>query len=101
MTIWYSFVFIFVMPSLTNPRMRASGYMLRSFLVMLTCAVFNIILDPRLIRGYWIFPELGIRGAALATIIARAFGMIATLSFAHFHCHFISFKYESMGWFLK
>lgn len=101
MTIWYSFVFVFVMPPVTDSCMRASGDMLRPFLVMLTCAVFNIILDPLLIHGYWIFPELGIRGAALATIIARAFGMIATLSFAHFHHHFISFKYESFSELLK
>ncbi len=95
MTIWYSFVFVFVMPPVTDSCMRASGDMLRPFLVMLTCAVFNIVLDPLLIHGYWIFPEMGMRGAALATIIARTFGMIATLSFAHFHHHFISFKYEN------
>lgn len=95
MTIWYVFVFVFVMPPVTDSCMRASGDMLRPFLVMLICAVFNIILDPLLIHGYWIFPQMGIRGAALATMIARFLGMIATLSFAHFHHHLISFKYES------
>jgi Na+-driven multidrug efflux pump len=39
---------------------------------------------------------LGIKGAALATMISRFLGMIATLSFAHFHHRLISFKYESI-----
>lgn len=96
MTIWYGFVFVFVMPPVTDSCMRASGDMIRPFIVMLICAVFNIILDPFLIHGYWIFPALGIRGAALATMIARFLGMIATLSFAHFHHKLISFKYNSI-----
>jgi len=95
MTIWYSFVFVFVMPPVTDSCMRASGDMMRPLIVMLICAVFNIILDPLLIHGYWIFPAMGIRGAALATMIARFLGMIATLSFAHFHHRLISFKYNS------
>lgn len=96
MSIWYGFVFVFVMPPVTDSCMRASGDMLRPFIVMLICAVFNIVLDPLLIHGYWIFPEMGIRGAALATMIARFLGMIATLSFAHFHHRLISFKYNSI-----
>lgn len=95
MVIWYAFVVVAVTPPVCDSAMRASGDMIRPFLVMAIIAVINIVLDPLLIHGYWIFPKLGIQGAAIATIIARAFGMVATLSFAHFHHKLISFKYES------
>ncbi len=97
MLIWYGFVIVVLTPPVCDSCMRASGDMIRPFIVMSICAVFNIILDPLLIHGYWIFPALGIKGAAYATIIARSLGMIATLSFAHFHHHLISFKFDKIS----
>ncbi|PSH02202.1 MAG: hypothetical protein BRC26_01755 [Nanohaloarchaea archaeon QH_8_44_6] len=33
--------------------------------------VLNVIIDPLFIFGFWIIPEMGIRGAAVATILSR------------------------------
>ncbi len=95
MRIWYAGAFVIVVPPVSDSSMRALGDMTRPFLVMLTCAVMNMILDPILIFGLFGLPEMGISGAALATIISRAFGMVLSLSFVHFHYKLIDFNYDS------
>lgn len=59
--------------------MRGYGDTITPMMLMFVTVVFNIILDPFLIFGWWIFPELGITGAAIATIACRAFATLAGL----------------------
>ena len=59
---------------------QAVGKMTVSMIAMLAGCVTNIILDPILIFGWWIFPEMGIEGAALATGIGQVVTLIIYLA---------------------
>ena len=65
--------------------LRGSGDAVRPMAFMITATVTNIILDPFLIFGLGPFPELGVRGAALATVIAQLLG--AGLGFSYIVAH--------------
>ncbi|MFW5805978.1 MAG: MATE family efflux transporter [Bacteroidales bacterium] len=79
MSIWYFGVAFVVIPMIGNNIVRATGDTLIPGMLMVTSALVNIILDPLLIFGYGPFPEMGIKGAALATVIGRSTGLIFIL----------------------
>ena len=54
--------------------LRGSGDAVRPMIFMITAGIINMILDPFLIFGWWIFPKMGVSGAALATVIAQGVG---------------------------
>ncbi len=84
MTVWYVGMIFLVVPMVGNNAIRASGDTLRPGLIMVLGALINVALDPLLIFGLWGLPTLGIRGAAVATVIGRACTMIVSLAILHF-----------------
>lgn len=52
---------------ITRNVFHASGDTVRPMIFVIIAQLCNVILDPFLIFGWWIFPEMGVRGAALAT----------------------------------
>ena len=79
MGIWYFGLPFVVIPMIGNSIVRATGDTFTPGMIMVVIAVINGILDPFLIFGIGPFPEMGIKGAALATVLARALGLIAIL----------------------
>lgn len=59
---------------------QSVGKMTVSMIAMLAGCITNIILDPVLIFGWWIFPEMGIEGAALATGIGQVVTLVIYLA---------------------
>ncbi|MBR2715867.1 MAG: MATE family efflux transporter [Ruminococcus sp.] len=59
--------------------LQATGNMIIPMITQILGAVVNIILDPMLIHGIWIFPRLEVKGAAIATIIGQLCSMIFIL----------------------
>ncbi len=52
--------------------LKNSGQAMKSTVISSFSVVLNIFLNAVFIFGFWIFPEMGIAGAALATVIAKA-----------------------------
>ncbi len=78
-----------------NSMMRSSGYPTKAMLTMILGAVVNVILDPIFIFHL----KLGIKGAAIATVLSMAIStafvmhhFMSANSFIRFHRH--SFKLE-------
>lgn len=55
---------------------QATGNTMLSMVMQLAGAITNIILDPIMIFGYLGCPEMGIAGAAIATVIGQMVGMV-------------------------
>ena len=56
---------------LCTKTLQATGNMTIPMVSQLIGAILNIILNPMLIFGYFFFPELGIAGSAIATVISQ------------------------------
>ena len=79
--------------------LQAVGDTVLSMLSLMIGAVLNIILDPIMIFGLLGCPAMGIRGAAIATVIGQIVGAIAALLFNRFrnpviHVHLKNYHFR-------
>lgn len=55
--------------------MRASGDAVTPMKISIFARCIHLVLSPMLIFGWWVIPDLGVRGAALSNIAAQVIGM--------------------------
>ena len=82
----YLVIIIFSSPFLifsmmSNNLLRAEGRPLLSMYVVLTASITSAVLDPFLIFGFWIFPQMGIKGAAVASLCAQFISFLFSVNF--------------------
>lgn len=91
MSIWYLGMMFLVVPMIGNNIIRASGNTIVPSMIMTLSALINIVLDPVLIFGLGPFPQMGIRGAAVATVFARSISMVASLAYLRLSGRIVTF----------
>jgi len=83
MGIWYFGMIFLGIHMLLGDIIMGAGNTKMASLLMVSGTVLNFILDPIMIFGLLGFPKMGIRGAALATVLAEAAVMAAALFIVH------------------
>lgn len=91
MTVWYGGMIFVALPMAGNGAIRAQGDTKSAALIMMVAALTNVVLDPIFIYGLGPVPAMGIKGAAYATVIARAFTLVASL-------YILTFKYKMLDY---
>lgn len=59
--------------------MRGYGDTVTPMILMLGTVIINIVIDPLFIFGFGPIPELGVQGAAIATVLSRTLALIVGL----------------------
>lgn len=76
MTLWFAGCVMLVTPMVGNAVLRASGDTRTPSIIMASGGLANAIFDPILIFGWGPIPAMGVEGAALASVISWASGLI-------------------------
>lgn len=79
MQVWYSGIVFLTIPMVGNAAIRGAGNTKTPSIIMSVAALMNGVLDPFLIFGLGPFPELGLPGAALSSVIAWISSMVAAI----------------------
>jgi putative MATE family efflux protein len=95
----YLVIIVFSSPFLffsmmSNNLLRVEGRPLLSMYVILVASISSAILDPLLIFGVGPFPHLGIKGAALAAVIAQFIACLFSIYFMQLKSSKYELKWE-------
>ena len=90
-------LFIFVQ-IITEKILQATGNMILPMVCSLIGAVTNIVLDPFIIFGIGPFPELGVMGAAVATVTGQFLSMCLSQFFLFGRKHPIKVSLKGWKW---
>lgn len=92
MAIWYVGYALLLVPMAGIGAIRATGDSGVQSTLLIGAALANLILDPLLIFGLLGFPRLELRGAAIATVLARMLMLAAGFYFLHFRLRMLVYR---------
>jgi len=85
MQVWYSGIVFLTIPMVVNAAIRGAGNTKIPSIIMSVAALLNGVLDPLLIFGLGPFPEMGMQGAAISSLISWLGSMFAAIYVLNFH----------------
>ncbi len=97
MEIYYWGGIFMAVPMIGNAVLRASGDAKTPSFLMASSAIINAVLDPILIFGWFGLPAMGVRGAALASVLANVVFLIASLIILIFRDDLIQLRNHSFN----
>jgi len=97
MLIWYLGMAFYVVPIVGNNIIRATGDTITPSVVMLLGVAINAVLDPILIFGFGPVAPMGIKGAAIATLVARGFTLFVALWVLKFRLNMLARFWPGLG----
>ena len=97
MQVWYWGAAFVVIPMLGNNAIRATGDTKTPSNIMLIAVAANFIMDPLFIFGFGPIPEMGLQGAALATVFSRGITFFVALYILYYREKMITFRIPSAG----
>lgn len=83
MAVWYISAPLLMVPMVCLSALRAMGMSRIQGYLMSGAAIFNLLLDPLFIFGYFGFPALGLQGAAVAALITRILMFLIAIYILH------------------
>ncbi|ESP91659.1 MULTISPECIES: MATE family efflux transporter [Pseudoalteromonas] len=79
MNVWFFGAVFLITPMIGNSVLRASGDTKTPSMIMGLGGLINAVLDPILIFGLGPIPEMGVQGAAIASVVAWAVGVVVII----------------------
>ncbi|MEO1041168.1 MAG: MATE family efflux transporter [Pseudomonadota bacterium] len=96
MKIWFVGVPLFIVPMVAMGLIRANGDSVAPSVIMVIASIVNIILDPIFIYGTGPIPELGVAGAAWATLGSRLVSLVFVVPLLVFREKLLTFVLPTM-----
>ena len=97
MSVWFFGSVFYVLIMVSNSSLRASGDTKTPAMLMGFSSIMNLMLDPLLIFGWGPIPALGIKGAAIASVIAWGIAAVAALVNLYVRKGLLVLKIESFS----
>lgn len=101
MRIWYLGALTMALPMMGNGILISAGDSAGASRFMILGTVLNALLNPIMIFGYFGFPAMGIRGSALATVVAQLFSTAWLLCLLRGRHHLLAFRRWRFGEYLE